>query len=265
MTVNYWHLVVQEVKTKVKAHRLLAIGQQASGLTVFEKKDLEIKEKQLVLAEESRRRSEEADKSKAKAVAESKYDVILTISIELEEFLDKVPDWKEAARGQVITAMKSLETWSQRYHDLHTAYGDFKVAISTCPLNVEAEKVEEIMQNITNKYTEVTTAVQKEDKTRELYSLAGASTEQVKLPKFGGAAGEDFSIFKSKLLLALEKNRVAASDKVEKLRSCLSGQALALVPENSKDFSAALEVLADAFGNPEKVLVVRLNDLKMST
>ena len=108
----------------------------------------------------------------------------------------------------------------------------------------------------------MTEAVQEEDKIRELYSLAGPSTEQVKLPKFSGAAGEDFSIFKSKLLLALEKNRVAASDKVEKLRSCLSGQALALVPENTKDFTAALDVLADVFGNPEKVLAVRMSDLK---
>ena len=109
---------------------------------------------------------------------------------------------------------------------------------------------------------EVTAAIREEDKIRELYSLAGASSEQVKLPRLSGAAGEDFSIFKSKLLLALEKNRVPASDKVEKLRSCLSGQALALVPENTKDFSSALEVLADAFGDPKKVLAARMSDLK---
>ena len=81
MTVNYWQLLVQEMETKVKDHRTLAkrtaIGQQASGLTDFEKKDLEIKEKHLALAEESKQRSreaEEVEKSKANAVAQSKYD-----------------------------------------------------------------------------------------------------------------------------------------------------------------------------------------------
>ena len=63
-------------------------------------------------------------------------------------------------------------------------------------------------------------------------------------------------------MLGLEKNRVAATDKIEKLRSCLSGQALALVPEKSKDFDAAMKVLADAFGDSEKVLAARINELK---
>ena len=42
----------------------------------------------------------------------------------------------------------------------------------------------------------------------------------------------------------------------------MSYQALALVPEKTKDFIAAMEVLADVFGNPEKVLAVRMADLK---
>ena len=103
-------------------------------------------------------------------------------------------------------------------------------------------------------YSTVTKAIKEEDRKRLLYSLVGASSESVKLPKFSGSLGEDFSTFKSKLLLGLEKNRVAATDEIEKLRSCLSGQALALVPEKFKDFDAAMKVLADAFGDSEKVL-----------
>ena len=67
---------------------------------------------------------------------------------------------------------------------------------------------------------------------------------------------------KPKLLLALEKNRVPVSDKVEKLRTCLSGQALALVPEKTKDFNSALDVLSDAFGNSQRVFAVRSAELK---
>ena len=266
MTVAWWKQVEQDLKSKVTDHkkqvRRATSGQQGGGLSDFQKRDLEIKEKHLSLIEESKKKSEDADKSKANAVAHSKYDEILTISSELDEFLDKVSDWKKATRGEVITAMKSLEIWSRRYHDLARAHREYNVATSTYPLPAVTGKVQEILQNITYKYNDVTAAIQEEDKVRELYSLAGASSEQVSLPSFSGAAGEDFSIFKSRLLLALEKNRVAAADKVEKLRSCLSDQALALVPEKTKDFFAAMEVLADVFGNPEKVLAVRMADLK---
>ena len=60
----------------------------------------------------------------------------------------------------------------------------------------------------------------------------------------------------------MEKNRVPVSDKIEKLRNCLSGQALALVSEKRKDFSSALKVFSDAFGNPMKVLAVKIAEIK---
>ena len=267
MTIRWWQQVEEALSKKVADHHL-QVRQAASqlqaqrGMSDFERRDLEIKEKQLALMEENKKKSEHSEQVRANAIAQSKYDEILTISIELEEYLGQVTDWEKATRAEVITAMKSLDKWSQRYNDLHKAHRDFTVATSSFPLSGETEKVEEIMQDMINKYSDVTAAIQDEDKKRELYSLAGATTEQVKMPKFSGGAGEDFTTFKSKLIIALEKNRIAASDKIDKLRSCLSGQALALVPEKSKDFSTALQVLADAFGNPEKILAVRINELK---
>ena len=68
----------------------------------------------------------------------------------------------------------------------------------------ESVKVEEIMDKTTTKYREVTAAVEEEDKTRELYSLADSNKEQDELTMFGGEAGEDFSTLKAKLLLALQ-------------------------------------------------------------
>ena len=82
------------------------------------------------------------------------------------------------------------------------------------------------------------------------------------MPKFSGAIGENFLEFKNKLILAFEKNRIPVSDKVEKLRTCLSGEALSLVPEKTKDFSAAIENLEKAYGNAENVLQTRVNDIK---
>ena len=158
--------------------------------------------------------------------------------------------------------MKSLEKWEKKFADLNRAHREFVQATSTYMMPNESDKVEEVIEETTKKYREVTTAIENEDKKRELYSLAGSNKEAVRLPKFGGSAGEDFTVFKSKLILALEKNMVPTSDKVEKLRTCLSGAALALVPEKTSDFLKAMEVLADAFGNPERVLSVRISDIK---
>ena len=133
--------------------------------------------------------------------------------------------------------MKSLEKWSLSYDNLNKAHRAFKVATSKFPLADEAEKVEEIMEEMSDLYSSTTKNVKEQDKKRELYSLIGPEAEHVKLPEFGGNPGEDFSAFKRKLLLALEKNRVPVSDKVEKLRTCLSGQALALVPEKLRNLT----------------------------
>ena len=248
MTIEWWQNLEQTLAVKVGNHHL-RIRQAASelqvnraGLSDFERRDLEIKEKQLALMEENNKKSAQAEKVNANAVAQSRYDEILTISIELDDYLNIVTDWEKATRAEVITAMKSQDKWAQRYNDLHKAHRAFSVATSTYLLSEETEKVEDIMQEMIEKYSEVTKAIQEEDKKRELYSLVGDSTEQVKMPRFSGVAGEDFTTFKSKLMLALEKNRVAAADKIDKLRSCLSGQALALVPEKTKDFNAALNI-----------------------
>ena len=175
-------------------------------------------------------------------MAQCKYDEVIALGVELEDCLKVVEDWKSASRAQIVTAMKSLDKWALTYNNLNRAYREFSVAVATYPLPDISTQVETTMQNIIARYDEVTTAVRKEDTDRELYSLAGSVTELVKLPRFGGTPGEDFSTFKTKLTTALEKNRVPVSDKVEKLRSCLTGQALALVPEKTKDFTAALEV-----------------------
>ena len=91
------------------------------------------------------------------------------------------------------------------------------------------EKVEEIIEKTSDLYSSVTKDVKEQDKQRELYSLVRSEADHVKLPKFGGSLGEDFAAFKSKLLLALEKNWVPVSHKVEKLLTCISVQASALV------------------------------------
>ena len=269
MSCAWWEEQERQLSLRVTNHAL-KVRQAASellatsnlGMTEFQKKELELKEKQIALMEKSQERTENSEKANANALANSKYDEILVSATELEGYLTEVTDWNAATRAQVITAMKSLDKWATLYSTLNQAYREFTVATTTYPIEEISDTVQQTMDEINELYTNVVKQIRDEDTKRELYSLAGSSAENVKLPKFSGNPGEDFPTFKSKLLLALEKNRVPLSDKVEKLRGCLSGQALSLVPEKTKDFSAALEVLADAFGNPEKVLAVKIAEFK---
>ena len=274
MNIEYWQGKELSIGQKMTDHQIIIRNraselQSAKSMSEYERKEIEMKERELKLKEEqlnlmkqSQTRSEKAEKEKANALAQSKYDEILTLSIELDEFLDKTVDWSKASRSDVVTAMKSLDKWDAKFADLNKAHRDFVMATSIYSLPEESQKVEDIIEETTEKYKRVITDIQTEDKNRELYSLAGTNKEQVKLPKFGGSASEDFATFKAKLLLAFEKNMVPVSDKIEKLRTCLTGPALALVPEKSSDFAKALETLADAFGNPERVLSVRIGELK---
>ena len=274
MNIEYWQQKEAQFGAKINDHQL-EIRNCATGLvssrnmSEFERKEIEIKERELKLKEEqlklmrqSQTKSEQAEKDKANALALSKYEEINLLSTELDEFLDEEKDWTKASRSEVMTAMKTLDKWSSKFNELNKAHRDFVVSTSIHTLPNEAETVDEIINETTRKYKVVTAAIKLQDTQRELYSLAGSSKDSVRLPKFGGTSSENFSIFKSKLLLAFEKNMVPVSDKIEKLRSCLSGPALALVPEKSTDFTKAMETLGDAFGNPERVLSVRIGELK---
>ena len=78
--------------------------------------------------------------------------------------------------------------------------------LSICSMQPDmSDKVEEVVEDTTEKYTKVVKAIRDQDKKRELYSLAGPNSEQVKLPRFSGSTGEDFLTFKKKLFLAFEK------------------------------------------------------------
>ena len=150
--------------------------------------------------------SEEAEKDKAHAIALSNYEEILSVSEDLDESLDKIKDWSKASRSEVMTGMKSLEKWSSKFAELNKAYREFVLATSKYQLPDEPEKVECAVAATTERYKEVTAAVNDQDTMRELYSLAGSNKEQVRLPKFGGSSSEDFATFKSKLLVAFFKS-----------------------------------------------------------
>ena len=268
LDVTYWKEREKELQSSVNAHQL-EIRRVASdlhknkALSEFEKQDLELKKKQLELMEKSAARSEQDERDQAAAKAQDQYDEVLAIAVELDEFLDQVDDWDKATRAEVMTAMRNLDKVADKFSSFNKAYRGFSLATSKYMQPDMSDKVEEVVEDTTEKYTRVVKDIRDQDKKRELYSVAGPNSEQVKLPRFSGNSDEDYLTFKKKLLLAFEKNRVPVEDKVEKLRNVLTGEALALVPEKTKDFKTAIEILDKAFANPENVLQSRMAEIKI--
>ena len=116
MNIEYWQGKEFSIGQKMTDHQVLIRNraselQSAKSMSEYERKEIEMKERELKLKEEqlslmkqSQTRSEKAEKEKANALAQSKYDEILTLSIELDEFLDKTVDWSKASRSDVVTA-----------------------------------------------------------------------------------------------------------------------------------------------------------------
>ena len=136
MTVQWWEEQEKSLLQKVVQHER-DIGHAASQLQEqiqagisdsqkeYWKKDLELREEHLALMKKSQKESEENEKAKANALAQSKYDEILAYSVDLKDSLSEVEDWSEATRAQVITGMKSLEKWSLSYDNLNKAHRAF--------------------------------------------------------------------------------------------------------------------------------------------
>ena len=151
----------------------------AKGMSEFEKKDLELKERQLVLMENEKKSRQSDEKVKSNAIAQSKYDEIIALASELEGYLDEVSDWSSASRAEVIAGMKSLDKWGKLYSDLNKAQRDFNVSTASFPLPEENDKVVETIHDMDELYSTVIKAIQEEDRKRLLYSLVGASSESV--------------------------------------------------------------------------------------
>ena len=63
---------------------------------------------------------------------------------------------------------------------------------------------------------------------------------------------------------ALKVNKVPLVDQVAKIQATLSGHPLSMVPESVKLASDAFQTLRQRYGDEERVLKLRLKDLKKS-
>ena len=177
-------------------------------------------------------------------------------------------EWKAADDDTVRKAMRSKESWLKKIDLLGDEFMKYEVLIKTWDSGQTTDDKSEFSQ-LKNQYDVTKRAVEKaveevevEDISRNLYTLELDVGTKLEYPKFSGKFSECFLKFKDKMLRAFKSNRVAKVDQVDKLRECLGGFALSLVPDSMKDIDAAFQALSDQWDDQERVLESLLKELK---
>ena len=107
-------------------------------------------------------------------------------------------------------------------------------------------------------FTSFLEELKEEDAARSLHSRDTEKASNVEWPKFSGKEIEDFAKIKEKPLHAFKQAKTSRDAKVDKLRALLSGHAKDLVPDGVKDIDSAFATLANAFGDPSRLVDFKL-------
>ena len=160
--------------------------------------------------------------------------------------------------------------WKKTYIRLSNNYREYKKLASVFgeqdlmgnARQSEMGAAEEMFNTVKAAFDKVKSEIEEIDSSRELFTNHPIVGEKLEYPKFSGASSEDYTKFNDKMVRALRQNKVSKSNQVERLRKCLSGFALGLVPESTETIDKAFATLKSAFGDPKKVLEDRMKKLK---
>ena len=174
--------------------------------------------------------------------------------------------WDAVQDTDVSKAMKKIKIWKEDLGKIVKAWRDIDelLIVSNIPERnrpSEATEAKQLVDDLQKMFSDTKAEIETEDLKRNLYSLDISSNAKVNYPAFEGKDDEDWEDFKVKLEKALVDNRVRASDKCDKLRSCLRGHAIKLVPSSQSDFTAAMAALEKSFGDSSRLLQFKVKSL----
>ena len=174
--------------------------------------------------------------------------------------------WDSVQDTDVTKAMKKIKTWKEDLGKIVKAWREIDelLIVSNIPernIPIEATEAKELVDDLQKIFNDTKKEIETEDMRRNLYSLDISSSANVNYPAFEGKDDDDWEDFKVKLEKALVDNRVRASDKCDKLRSCLRGHAIKLVPSSQSDFTAAMAALEKSFGDSTRLLQFKVKSL----
>ena len=67
--------------------------------------------------------------------------MLYMMKFQLDEHLDQLEDWSKGTRAEIITAMKSLDKWGEKFQAMNKSYREFNTAVSKYPKTDLSEKV----------------------------------------------------------------------------------------------------------------------------
>ena len=129
--------------------------------------------------------------------------------------------------------------------------------------DVSKDQVEREVKDLKADMDAAILTIESEDNIKALYTLdITPVTDPVKHPKFTGKEGEDFHLFKEEMDRGFIQNRISKVDQLLKLRECLFGHALALVPKSTiTTIDEAWSVLKKSYGDAYRIIKFRKDEL----
>ena len=197
------------------------------------------------------------------------------VSILIEEIVDlseettvkydaeKLSDEKIYSDQTISKLVRDVTDWKKTLKGIIANHNSLQEATVEHSLSDELmDTLEEQMEQARNSITKLIEAVEKEDLDRNLRTLDSTRPEQRKFKTFSGTLGEDFLYFKKDFEETVIANRISRSNQLEKLRECLTGEALKHIPKNmTGGLTAAWTALQVMFGDPSRLFKFRLKAL----
>ncbi len=177
-------------------------------------------------------------------------------------------NWKDVEDSKIQKAMSSIAGWKARKLKIGENFQDFEVMITFWePTELHTDgsdfKILQLeVEDFDTNFSNAIYAIEKQDIDRNLGSLEKAPTSLMDYPHFAGLDSQCYLKWEEKMIRALRVNRVPAVDQVAKIRKVLSGHPLNMVPESIQTAKAAFDTLRSPYGDEERVLALRIKELK---
>ena len=264
-----WKSEISKAKTLVVDHKK-SIWKRCDELkppeplSYFEQQSLDNQSKQISLQETRNDGTVGLEEKRILGIAQVKYDALINLSTKILKIFEDRSDENLSNSSdddikKYMRGLSELKSSVQKFFDdvhefnehtvLHKLSDDKHLNVATLKANIEKQ------------HDEYITNLEQEDQDRALYTLDKTTVENVKWPTFSGSLNEDFSKFKNKFEHAAKLNKTSKIIQLTKLRECLSGYPLSLVPETTTDISTAFNVLTQLYGNVSRVLAFQKKKL----
>ena len=268
-TISLWEDELKKTKKLVLDHKKSVWEKYnqihpVKPISYFEQQTLENQTKQVNLQETRVKSTVDSEEQRVRGVAEVRYQALVTSSKKIMNNLrdrdaENLLDESDENIRKFMRELKDMKDEVRKFNSDVCQFNELTVLFKLS--DVKHTNVSNFVTNMESKFNDYVTNLEGQDSERALYTLDAPSSEKVKWPKFSGGMEEDFGKFKEKFENASKLNRTSRTVQLTKLRECLSGYPLTLVPDTTVDVKEAFKVLNQMYGNVSRVLAFQKKKL----